>query len=222
LSHMTPISRQSRGFTLVELLVALTIMGIIAGLLGSSLRFSIGTADKVESRIAAIESLHQSQRAFRRQVQLALPILQPDDDAGQTLDFAAGATAFEFVAPLPGLDTGGMLYRISLHIEDDDRMEGQQGRVIMAYRLYLDGSQGHGRIEEAREVVLMDGFSRASFSYRDTLRPRDGRWMEAWPHGDRLPDLVRLTLFPDSGDERDEMNLIVAIKATLPTRGGVS
>ena len=222
MKHTTTISRQSRGFTLVELLVALTIMAIIAGLLGTSLRFSLGTADRVESRIATVESLHQSQRAFRRQVQLALPIWQSDDEAGQALDYYAGATVFEFVAPLPGLDTGGMLYRIALRIEDDHLIDGGQGRLIMAYRLYLDGSQGHGRIEEAREVVLMDGFSRASFSYRDTLRPRDGRWMEEWPHAERLPDLVRLTLIPDSGDDRDELNLIVAIKATLPTQGGVS
>ena len=222
MNHLRPPKGRSSGFTLVELLVALTIMAITAGLLANSLRFSLGTAAKVESRIESIESLHQSQRALRRQVQLALPIYRADGDEPPSLDFAASASQLDFVAPLPGLDTGGLLYRISLRIEEPLRREANQARVIMSYRLYLDGTQGRSYDPDTREVVLMDGFSSASFSYRDTLRRNAGSWTEEWQRQDRLPDLVQLTVSSDDQDATDAINLIVAIKATLPSRDSAS
>ena len=222
MSRVPPLGIHSRGFTLVELLVALTIMAIIAGLMSSSMRFSLGAAEKVETRIESIESLHQSQRAFRRQVQLALPVPRVGDDEPLALDFAASASQLDFIAPLPGLDTGGMLYRISLRIEDAPRSEADEARVIMSYRLYLDGSRDRRQDPQTREVILMDGLSDASFSYLDTIRPNGGAWMDDWQYQERLPDLVRLSVSLDGEEAADAMNLVVAIKATLPSRYSTS
>lgn len=222
MSRMPPPEIRGRGFTLVELLVALTIMAIIAGLLSSSMRFSLGAAEKVETRIESIESLHQSQRAFRRQVQLALPVPRVGDDEPLALDFAASASRLEFIAPLPGLDTGGMLYRISLRIEDARRNEADEARVIMSYGLYLDGSRDRRQDLQTREVILIDGLSDASFSYLDTIRPNGGAWMDDWQFQERLPDLVRLTVSLEGEEAADAMNLVVAIKATLPSRYSAS
>jgi prepilin-type N-terminal cleavage/methylation domain-containing protein len=218
-----PINKDtSRGFTLVELLVAMTIMAMIAGLLSNSMRFGLRTADAVESKMSEIESFHQSQRAFRRQVQLAQPIPRLDGESGDELDFVAKAEQLEFIAPLPGLATGGGLYRISLQIEDDPRLDGSDGRLMMRYRMYLDGSDDKARDIPEGEVVLLQGFSNAQFSFGDTLRPNNGQWANEWRQRERLPDIVRLSINFGGNPDNEALDLIVAIKAPLPVRLGAS
>jgi general secretion pathway protein J len=219
----TPIKTISiRGFTLVELLVALTIMAITAGLLTNSLRFGLATAGAVESKMSAIESLHQSQRAFRRQVQLAQPIRRLDGESDEELDFVARTKLLEFVAPMPGLATGGGFYRIALRIEDDSRFDGSGGKLVMSYRMYLDGSQETARDADEDEVVLLQGFSNAQFSFGDTLRPGNGHWADEWRQRERLPDIVRLSINFGANPESEELDIIVAVKAPLPVRIGAS
>jgi general secretion pathway protein J len=208
--------RSNAGFTLVELLVALTIMGMVSGLLMNSISFSMKTVDAVESRIADIESFHQSQRALRRQIQLAQPILDRDSENPRQLDFGAKVNQLEFIAPLPGLGNGGGLYRISLRIENDFGTEAYGGRLTMNYRMHVDSLRHAGNDFETNEVVLLENFSHASFSYFDTLSAIGGNWASDWQHADRLPDLVRLHVVFDDDAVDDAFDLIVAIRATAP------
>ena len=207
--------RSNAGFTLVELLVALTIMGMVSGLMMNSINFSMKTVGAVESRIAAIESFHQSQRALRRQIQLAQPVLDRDSEIPRQLDFDAKVNQLEFVGPVPGLGNGGGLYRISLRIEDGYGTEGNNGRLTMSYRMNVSSLRYPTNDFATNEVVLLENFSRARFSYFDTLPAVGGNWTSDWQYADRLPDLVRLNVaFDDAGD--DAYDLIVAIRATTP------
>jgi general secretion pathway protein J len=210
------LKRSNAGFTLVELLVALTIMGMVSGLMMSSISFSMKTVDTVESRIAAIESFHQSQRALRRQIQLAQPILDIDSEIPRQLDFDAKVNKLEFIAPVPGLGNGGGLYRISLRIEDDFSADGNGGRLTMSYRMNISSSRYPSNDFATNEVVLLENFSHARFSYFDTLPVVGGDWSSDWQYADRLPDLVRLNVVFDDDASDDAFDLIVAIRATAP------
>ncbi len=217
-----PTKSTCAGFTLVELLVALTIMALVLGLLMNSMRFSLSTVDAVESRIAAIESLHQSQRALRRQLQLATPVLSVDSENPEQLDFTAGLKQLDFIAPIPGLSKGAGLYRISLRIEDDPRPDGHGGRLMMSYRMYIDAFEQNAYERESREFVLLEDFSRARFSFFDTARLSGAQWSHEWPHVDRLPGLVRLHIDRGDGSDGNALDLIVAIKTTSPSGLGQS
>ena len=191
-------------------------MGMVSGLLMNSISFSMKTVDAVESRIADIESFHQSQRALRRQIQLAQPVLDRESENPRQLDFDAKVDQLEFIAPLPGLGNGGGLYRISLRIKNDFGTATTGGRLTMNYRMNVDSLRDRGSRFESAEVVLLDNFSHASFSYFDTLPAIGGDWDSDWQHVDRLPDLVRLhVVFGDDAVD-DAFDLIVAIRATAP------
>jgi general secretion pathway protein J len=205
---------RSRGFTLVELLVALTITALVAGLLTNSLSFSLGTAETVEARILDMESFHQAQRAFRRQVQLALPVETTDDIDDVRMEFAANAAQLDFIAPMPGLVLGGLPHRVSMRIDE------QSGTLIMAYIPHIADSRSSGAVLEPREHVLLEGISDASFSYLDTLSLNSTAWVDEWRHTSRLPDLVRLRVTFDGQVDESPAELIVAIKAPLPVHLG--
>jgi hypothetical protein len=64
---------------------------------------------------------------------------------------------------------------------------------------------------------LLDNFSRARFSYYDALQLDSGEWLSDWQHGDRLPDLVRLSVVTDGSAESEAFDLIVPIRATVPS-----
>ena len=211
-----------RGFTLVELLVALTIMAVVLGLLTNSMRFSLKTTEVVESSISAVVSMHQVQRALRRQLQMAVPIRRAGSNDGDELEFVATRKELQFIAPLPGLAAGGGLYRITLRVEDDVTLGGSDGRLIMTFNSSLDGSELQHGHEESQEIVLLEGFSDADFSYLDTRRVAPGDWTNDWNHGDRLPDLVRLRVDYAGSPGDDALDMIVAIKATSPAKYGAS
>jgi len=211
-----------RGFTLVELLVALTIMAVVLGLLTNSIQFSLKTTDAVESSIASAMSLHQAQRALKRQLQMAVPIRRADIEDGESLEFSASHKELEFVAPLPGLSAGGGLYRITLRVADDVTLGGNDGRLLMSYRSFVEESEFRRSPEELPEIVLLEGLADAGFSYLDTRQVAPTDWINDWRYGDRLPDLVRLHIdFSDSPDD-DGLDLIVAIKATSAAKYGAS
>ncbi len=202
-----------RGFTLVELLVALTLMAVVLGLLTNSIQFSLKTADAVETNIAAAVSMHQAQRALRRQLQTALPIRRVDSEDGEAIDFSATRKEVQFVAPLPGLAASGGLYRITLRVENDAALDGSDGKLLMIYRSFLEDS-------EPREIVLIEGFSDAGFSFLDTRQVASSDWTNDWRHSDRLPDLVRLHVDFSNRFDDDGLDMIVAIKATSPAGYG--
>jgi general secretion pathway protein J len=208
-------ARLSSGFTLVELLIALTIIALIAGLMTNSMGFSLATAETVEQRILDVESLHAAQRAFRRQVQLARPVILESEAEGARIEFAATATQLDFIAPVPGLTMGGLLHSISMRIDESN------GQLLMVFAPYLDDSRDGEEVFAASEVVLFEDFERAEFSYLDTLRIGSNNWLREWRDAGRLPDLVRLRIeFGEQGDEVTE--IIVAIKSTLPSGKGDS
>ena len=207
----TPVRRGSGGFTLVELLVALTVMALVMGLLTNSLQFSLKAAGAVEAEINGAVSAHQGQRAFRRQLQMAMPVRRAGSDE---LDFSASKDAVEFVSALPGLTGTDGLYHVALRIID--------GQLLMSYRSFID-TREHGEANaEPGEAVLLQGFERAQFSFLDARRVAAVEWADEWRYTDRLPDAVRLQITYGDASDTEPFDLVVAIKAPSPTAYGAS
>lgn len=208
----------SRGFTLVELLVALTIMAMVAGILANSMSFGLGTTEKVEASIDHSESLQQVQRAVRRLVQQARPVIVNPGIEPQVLEFQATSRQLDFVAPLPGIGSGGLLYHVSLQFDDADP---DSHRLVMRYMPYLPGVQRQGVDQQIHEYLLLDGFSFANFSYLDALNRNGEDWADEWRNPGRLPDLVRLSIGFGNEGVSDPVDVIVSIRSPFPNSPGV-
>ena len=208
----------SRGFTLVELLVALTILAVMLGITMNSLSFSLQTSKSVEASILDTEQTYLATRAFREQLQQAVPLLQTNIVGLDQLDFGGSAKAIEFVAPLRGGRAYAGLHRIRFEIEDDQSFDGSGGRLLMSYRPYTPDTETDNRAA-SNSVVVLDGFASARFDFGNVTTSATVDWTPEWVATAQLPALVMLRV--DSADENDQATIpevIVAIRATTPSR----
>lgn len=210
-------SRICRGFTLLEFLVAMTILALMLGVTMNSLNFSVRTSNSVEASILATEQEHLAHRALRRQIQQAVPLTRRMEAGLNRLDFAGQTKSLEFVAPLNGVGSFAGLHRVRLDIEDDAGFDGNRGRIVMYYA--RDAAVESPDWKDAGgAVVVMDGFASAQFEYSSETAPAGVDWVREWRDPARLPGLVRVHVEYPAGSERMVPDLVIAIRSTSRNR----
>ena len=104
-----------QGFTLVELLVVLALLGLVSVALVGALRFGLRAWDTGERRVEQLNRVQAVQAFLRRRIQQATLLQSGAPDAAATL--ADGAGLLGFIAPLPAhLGVGGP-HMFSLRLE---------------------------------------------------------------------------------------------------------
>jgi general secretion pathway protein J len=186
----------SRGFTLLELLIGMTLLGFILALLFGGFRLAANSWNAVEDRAERAADEQAGRALVRRLVTQAQP-LHWKLPTGQPLAFEGQREALRMVAPLAG-PIG--LRVVELAIEPDDRPESQGAAV----RLVLRHGSVRYDIEQFAETVrgqqghpLLGGLREATFSYFGPEKRGDTpRWQEQWSNPEQFPTLVRLHMAP--------------------------
>lgn len=208
---------RSFGFTLVELLVALTILSLVIGLIFGSLRLGVKMADSVESQVARSQRVHLVQRMLRRQLQQALPLEKAGAGESGRIDFEAGRERIEFVAPMTAGTSYSGLYRMSIKVEDDfDRSHGHR-KLILSYELLIPDDDARFAEQEPQEVTILDDFLDAEFAYLDNSGRGADHWQDNWTDQSSLPGLIRLRIRHADTEGFIWPDFIVALKATSLT-----
>ena len=173
------------GFTLLELVVAITLMGLVLVVLYSGLRLGLNSWDSGEARAEATNRLRLVEEFLRRQLAQSLTVYRTDDQQERSVVFAGQANTIEFVAPMLAQLGQGGLYRV--------RIEAGDGRLWIRWRPYLPADPNAG---EERETVLLEEVSGVEWAYFGSERDDDPQpqWRSAWTSPARRPLLVRLNL----------------------------
>ena len=199
--------RRAGGFTLVELLVALVLLGFISVLMLGGLRFGARAWEAGDARIERIADVQVAQRFLRRQIATARPLESRRDGQSSVIAFAGDGTWMRLIAPLPAHLALGGLYRVSLFVDDEDGRD----RLMLAWRLYQSEDDDGVRPAEGQESVLIDDVAEVDFSYlRVAAEGGDTEWVDRWEDETGLPALVRVVIAFDDDDDRSWPPLIVA------------
>ncbi len=182
-----PDDRRQTGFTLLELIVAITLMGLVLVVLYSGLRLGLKSWDGGEQRAEATNRLRLAQEFLRRQLAQSIAAYPVNERQERIVAFAGRSDGIEFVAPMLAQLGQGGLYRV--------RIEAVNGRLWIRWRPYLPTDPEAG---EERETVLLEGVSNVEWAYFGPEQA-DGpesppRWHSAWANLQRRPQLVRLNL----------------------------
>jgi len=116
-----------QGFTLMEILIAMSLLGIMVVLLFASLRTSAQSWQKGEDKIAKVNEVAVVYQFFKRHLATAMPLNDDFDPEKIHFSFAGEPEAISFVSAFPASAAKPGLQLFSLRIMEDD-----QGRYLQA------------------------------------------------------------------------------------------
>lgn len=175
--------RDARGFTLIEVVVALSLLAVIlTGLLSALVTFA-NSASRVDERILAGDDARLIQVFLRQSLGEASPQLrQRPEDSALVSGLRGTSTELEWLGLMPARHGIGGLYHLWLGV-------GDEGDLVLRYLPYVGDRAPDWRA--ARTHVLLPGPSRLDLAYQ----PLDEReWRANWLDAQVLPARVRIAL----------------------------
>jgi general secretion pathway protein J len=200
------------GFTLVELLVAVTLVAVLTVALFGGLRFATRSTDAVGKRIDRTAQLALAYEFMERELgdAQALPASSSAPDA--PVDFDGEAEGLSFVALPPGeLGLGGFHW---LHVALEGT--GPARRLIVSWEALARGPEAEAAsISAPRPSILLDGVKDVAFAYFGVQDPnRPLAWGDRWTERRALPQLIRLRVTLADGTRAPD--LVVAPRLAGP------
>ena len=191
---MTPPPGDEAGFTLLEIIVALVVLGVLLVTLSQGVHFGFAAWGRQDQTLRTGETLQAADRTLRRLVEQLYPGTERD---AAKLRGRAHAAAFTSSLPI-GRDGELSEADISLTVDRD-------GRLVLSWLPHV-----HAQLLQAAPAphvsVLLENVAGLQLSYwSDT----DKQWSREW-NRNTLPDLVRIRIEFSAGDRRHWADIVEA------------
>jgi len=184
---------RNQGFTLIEMLLAITLMAAILALVYGGMRATTRATLRGETLIASTQSMRMSHQFISRQIHQMLP-LRWDGKDEEGVMFEGDSSSITWVGPMPGyLGFGGpQLQRL-------DIARGENGQELHFRHAILN--DGKAEIESQEPIVLLTGVEDLSFDFLKQDEKADtASWQANWDEEGNVPLAVRMKLdFEDNG-----------------------
>jgi general secretion pathway protein J len=194
----TTMNRSDKGFTLLELLISITLLATIVTIATGALRLGYRSITSGERRMESTERFRTSLFIINAQILSGVPL--SFDRNGIKQFYFTGAEDFVRL------------------VTNYSIWSGQRGYVIVEYRVALENngtrslyaSENLVGTEKRRETKLLQGFDGIYFEYffRDKTEEQ-GSWLVQWSDTTNMPDKIRLRLIQG----RKEISMIIPMKA---------
>lgn len=193
--------RSQRGFTLLEILLAVALLAIMVLVAMGTLRTAVRAMHSGERVVTQTDSVRIAQEFLRRQIShaMALPF-EREEDTGMMYVFEGDEGSMRFVSTMPGhLAKGGP------HVQDLHIARGAKGLQLEFTHTLLNGyDKASAASAERPPVLILDGLADASFEYRGMTETGElGEWSSQWDLPQATPMMVRLVVsFPEERRQR--------------------
>ncbi len=194
-------STTSPGFTLLELLISLTIIGLILVIVFGALRIGVRAWEKGEKDV----EIRQRQRVVLGNIkrQIASTCLREIKSEDQKAFFFKGdKESMEFMSRVPMVPTtrSGMVYVKYVVREEDD---GEKKRLMLYEKdvVFMEKEKSMDDRDDADFFELIPGAENIGFEYLKGAEDKDAdpEWQDTWdPDSDTgIPLAVKITLEED-------------------------
>jgi general secretion pathway protein J len=183
-----------RGFTLIEMLVAISVAALLVSLVYGAVRVGQRSSNALVTTIEDTEVMHIGWQFLHDAVTRARPVSDPRDTESRT-GFLGSTNALEFVADMPAYVGLGGLIRIRLSGVSTDT-----GEQLLLTRERFDKSLPEPVDEPTEQAVLVEDLDELQIVYfgkKDRKEPPG--WHASWDDSNALPNLVGITVIPSRG-----------------------
>ncbi|NJN46279.1 MAG: prepilin-type N-terminal cleavage/methylation domain-containing protein [Candidatus Competibacteraceae bacterium] len=181
---------RSGGFTLLELLIAMSLMGIVLVMVYGGLRFGMRGWESGEQHAVRLNDIQLAQDFIRRQLRQSVSVFRNDEQEGRRVVVFEGDTqSLSIVTPMLEYLGQGGLYVVRI-----DRVEAEEvGYLRLRWHPFRPNEEDD-REEDAQETIVLDQLSQLEWAYygfeQDAQEPA---WYDRWENDQQRPLLVRLS-----------------------------
>jgi prepilin-type N-terminal cleavage/methylation domain-containing protein len=176
------MNRDEAGFTLLEILVALVLLGLFVTALAGVLRFALNAEGRLEHTATMSDNDIRTRIFLRDYLGAADPVWIPDPDFPHVA-FTGAATTMRFIAPTPGSLGGFGLAQFELRIETSGK----------GYRLTSRATDTSGHQPDSLYTVLSRQIGPISFDYYGAPASGIGlAWQSTWQNRSTIPELIAI------------------------------
>ncbi len=178
------------GFTLLELVVSITILGIIILIIAGATRLGFRSVESGERKIEQLERLRTSLNTIESQILSEIPLTYTDDDGSKRYYFRGDRDFLLFPTNFSLLN-GQRGYVMASY----NAVTGQDGRPV----LYL--SESSIGTASKTETKLLEGFDRISFEYfYKEPAAEEGTWVTQMTDDTIMPEKIAVHIVLGSQD----------------------
>jgi general secretion pathway protein J len=199
--------KTNAGFTLIEVLIAMTLLGIMVVLLFSSMKICADSWQKGEDKITEVNEVAVVYQFFQHHLSTALPLWDDfSEENSKTFAFQGKSQELQFVSSFPASAKKSGLQLFSLKLMDD----GDEKTIQVSIKPFYPAAEGEEwRLEEVTLLRHVNNFSLSYFGL-DESQP-EGLWHDDWLEKEIQPRLVKIKIERDNGGFWPEM--LVELKA---------
>lgn len=193
-------NHRARGFTMIELMIALVLLALMSAVLFGSLNLAGRSSDAGTAKAEASSGMRLAGDYLRTQLAAQHPQRMRKRQDFPLL-FGGDAEQMRYAAPLPGrVGLGGMwYYRLKV-----DTVAGRDKPSLILERMIPDvNALDPPDFASAEHSVLADDIKEVKFAYygisNDAGVDAAPTWRDQWDDPQLLPQLIRVDVTPDKG-----------------------
>lgn len=177
------VASSDQGFTLVEMVTVISLMGLISVLILGGMSFGSRVWEKAD-RISVVSEDHQAvSRFLRKHLSGIIPQYKDPEIDEDWMMFEGRRNVMIYTGRLPHYVYSGGAQRFALHIVT----EGDNTALELLWS-YSNDQHDPRTLPDVERVTLMEGIGEASFVFRDG----DGLEVEEWENPYTLPHLITM------------------------------
>jgi general secretion pathway protein J len=202
--------KASAGFTLIEVLIAMTLLGIMVVLLFSSMKICADSWQKGEDKITEVNDVAVVFQFFQHHLSTAKPLWDDFSDENKVFAFQGTNQTLQFVSAFPASAKKSGLQLFSLKLIND----GDEQIIQVSITPFFPSTKGEEWRKE--EVTLLRHVRNFSLSYFgieaiDSETQAEGVWQDDWLEKETQPRLVKIKI--DRDDDSFWPEMIVELKS---------